>query len=734
MMNANVIRVAPRPVAFELSLAPLFVATAFTSSALLFALEPMFGKMLLPTFGGEPAVWNTTLVFYQLALLAGYGYAHILRTRLPLRGQLGVHCTLAFMASLVLPIHAPLAIGDLSKWPVGGVLLETLIGVGFPFFVLAANTTLIATWFAQQARGKTSAYLLYAASNLGSLLALAAYPLLLEPRFGLTQQTRVWSSGYFLFTILLAGCALGLARGRNAAPPVIQPADSARAGNRQILRWMLFAAVPSSLLLGTTTYLADQVASLPLLWTLPLGLYLATFVIAFGFPIRALRAVAGAAVPIALAALTFTMLGGEYMRVEFVITLHLTTFFLIALFCHATLSLERPAESRLSEFYLWLAAGGALGGMFNALLAPVAFTSVVEYPVALAVAARLIPTRTPDGPGRSGLFGDFFWSLALAGMVAYLGLWPQTVASRASIFAFVALGLLAFGRRPRRLAYAFGLVFAVYGAIPMLRGHEPIAKRNFFGVKYVESTVNLHELYHGSTLHGAELTIPGKTTEPLTYYSRNGPLGDIFRALEPRLHGRAAIGVVGLGTGTIASYAKPSQDWTFYEIDPQVVEIATDPRYFRYLSDGAPHARIELGDARLRLAQDARGDRALLILDAYSSDQIPVHLLTREALLVYLRVLAPHGVLAFHISNRYFDLAPVLRNLADDAGLVARIRTDGTMYSASFIQRSTWVVMAHDATDLGALQNDRRWTFVPWRAGLRLWTDDYSSLITAWAK
>lgn len=726
------------------SLAPtlpaLFVTSVLSGAFLLFAVEPMFTKMLLPLFGGSPAVWNTAIIFYQVALLAGYGYAHVLRTRLSPLTQVIMHGTLAVVVLLALPIRIPPIDGDPTSTPILSLLWLAAVGVGLPFFVLSANSSLMQSWYARSTGGNTNPYALFAASNFGSMAALLAYPFLIEPNFGLKAQSALWAFGYSVFALQMLGCAALMLRASRHQVVAIGPNAAIAApvaiSKKQIARWLVLAALPSSLMLGVTSYFEDQVAAIPLFWTVPLALYLLTFVIAFGFGNFVSRERIGRVVPYVILVLVALMVISPQMAIEAELAIHLGAFFVIALYCHATLYAERPPEARLTEFYLWLALGGALGGIFNALIAPVLFARVLEYPIALAAGALLLPARSSSA-SKMQKASDFVYPALLAIAIVSIAVIPvlfnHWIAEDAATFIAAAVVAASFIGRPTRFALGVAAILVIAMWLPTWLGSEMLVTRNFFGVKHVSRSPEFHSLVHGATLHGIESTIYGQERTPLSYYSKQGPLGDIFRNLGPQL-ARADIAVAGLGVGTTACYATAGQNWTFYEIDPQVVAIATNPTYFRYLSTCTPHAKIVLGDARLSLVAAPQHHDALLVLDAYTSDQPPVHLITKEAFDAYLSALTPHGAIAIDISNRHFDLAPVLGNIAEAEGMVAYGRADDSPRREIGTSSSNWVILARSNQDLHGLADDPRWHPIGVSPTLRLWTDDFSSLTQVWTK
>ncbi len=573
--------------AFVLSpVAALFAVTVFTSAFLLFALEPMFSKMLLPLFGGSPAVWNTSLVFYQFVLLAGYAYADLLRRNLTVTRQTLVHGALVIVAFLFLPTVLPGWVGDPTKSPVSSLLRIATATVALPFFVLAANSSLLQAWFARL-RPQADAYALYAASNLGSVLGLIAYTFAIEPFTGLTLQSRLWQTGFFAFAALLALCVFVILRRRvedAATRSAVVPDDMGPAITvRRIVRWIVLAAVPSSLMLGVTAYLQDEVAAIPLLWTVPLVLYLGTFVIAFGLRRFVSRVAVGRAAAFGLVAIAFFM-AGQAVAIELAIGLNVAVFFLLALYCHTTLRDDRPPEGRLTQFYLWLAVGGAVGGMFNALIAPQIFPLVIEYPLALTVAALLLCSDELGTKSRTGRMWDAGVPL-IVGVAMFLLIAVPKVSEielgTVSVFALAGFVALSVVRRPLRFGLVLAVMFGFALYLPSING-ELYHARNFFGVKHVLRTPGYHLFAHGATLHGAESTLIPHEREPLTYFERSGPVGAIFAHLQPALR-HAHVAVAGLGIGTLACYARSGQTWTFYEIDPQVTQIATDSNLFRYI-------------------------------------------------------------------------------------------------------------------------------------------------------
>ncbi|MFZ5449379.1 MAG: spermidine synthase [Thermodesulfobacteriota bacterium] len=732
----------------------LFTLAIFISAMLLFVVEPMFGKMVLPLLGGSPAVWNTCLVFFQGALLAGYLYAHLAPKWLGVRRQAAFHVGLLLLVLFTLPI------GIFRGWtppatanPVTWLLLLLMLSVGLPFFVVSTTAPLLQKWFAHTDHASAQdPYFLYGASNLGSLLALVAYPVLIEPYLRLGHQSWAWAGGYVLLVALIFLCGLTLWR---ASAPAISPdqdvtgspahaGDAPPAASRLTLSqrawWVLLAFAPSSLLLGVTTYLATDIASVPLLWIVPLLIYLLTFVLVFArkplFP-RHLMVFLEPFFIVPVAAIFFIRFQAMAWPT---IPLHLLAFFCIAMVCHGELMHSRPGADHLTEFYLWISAGGVLGGIFNALLAPVLFNSVIEYPLIIVVACLLRPNFGPTQEKSRPFLYDLLLPLALGLFLALLSRAFQTVPDHFKALAVIIIACLgavvcySFRFRPLRLALGVGVLIIAGAWFTGQSDRILLRERNFFGISKVteDRAGRYHTLSHGSTIHGAQNLDLAQRREPLTYYHRSGPLGQIFSAFSQAPVNKK-VAIIGLGTGTIACYAQTGQQFTFYEIDPTVVRIAREPRYFSYLKDCPAQVQIILGDARLSLRGAPEANYDMILVDAFNSDAIPIHLVTREALGLYLSKLRKGGILVFHISNRYLNLEPVLGSLAREAGLVALVRNDLKIDMEELNQRkrpSTWVVLARSPENFGTLVQDQRWQPLPVRPGEALWTDDFSNILS----
>jgi SAM-dependent methyltransferase len=710
----------------------------------------MFAKMVLPLLGGSPAVWNTCVLFFQSTLLLGYLYAHLGPRLLGVRRHAIFHLVAVLLSLLALPvaIHtmgSPPNVGSPVAW-----LIQVLtLSLGIPFLLLSSTGPLVQQWFSAMDRpGNLDPYFLYSASNVGSLLGLVAYPAIIEASLPLRGQARVWTGGYLLLVALLAGCACALwylpAKPQTLLDrvPVGEPDTSTAITHsrwRERIAWVTLAFLPSSLLLGVTTYVTMDIAAIPLLWVVPFALYLLTYVLAFArAPVIRPEWMAHLQ-PLLVIPLVVLMFWGRYLASPAFLPLHFAAFFVTAMVCHGRLAARRPGANRLTDYYLWLALGGALGGAFNVLLAPNIFKSVLEYPLLLVLACLVRPSIAQPSTRVVwkvlGALSAFLVLLAARyaltqydepGSGAPMLVWAGEIA--ASYVAAVVCYRVR--NEPRALAATLGAIVAAWTLAEGARRDVILSKRDFYGIHQVtyNAADSTHVLLNGSTKHGAQSLTPEHRRDPLSYYTRTGPLGDVFREI-PAPPGRA-IAVVGLGTGATVAYGVAGERWTVYEIDPTVERIARDPRYFSYLADSPARIDVVLGDGRLSLTRAKDSSFSLIVLDAFSSDAIPVHLLTREALGVYFRKLTPGGVLAFHLSNRYLNLEPVVARLAADAGAAARIRVNMAHIREHFGEDvSVWAVLGLDSQSLGGLATDRRWRPLKELPEINTWTDDYSDVL-----
>ncbi|MFM9996754.1 MAG: spermidine synthase [Phycisphaerales bacterium] len=899
----------------------LYTAAVFLSASLLFLVQPMAAKMLVPMLGGSPAVWNTSMVFFQGVLLAGYLYAHLVTRHLAPRRQVIVHACVVFAPLLIVTLLGRLPVLDPRGFPPPGDATPTLwllgalaLAVGGPFFVLSTTGPLLQRWFSSTThRHAKDPYFLYAASNVGSMLALLGYPFVMEASLPLLGQRRWFAAGFWVFAALVTWCGVLMLRARRdgagsgtplsrqmrrqmkyeargtADTPAAEEADAPLAPLSwwTRVRWVLLAAVPSSLMLGVTQHVSSDIASVPLLWVIPLAIYLLTFILAFsgrGVQLQWTSRVFGV-VAVFVAVSLLARMGRPAAAI---IGAHFFGMFLAGLVCHGRLAAERPDPRRLTEFFLLIAVGGVLGGAFNALLAPVIFNSIGEYPIAITAACLLCVPSFGDRPipadnaltrmiaarecayaviaslafalvfawaltgGAGNQFG--FWiafGLSGGGLLAYamwrgvrrpavhdlfipiaillylaalhaffwhawapgqwmarvigadltdippaprthLGAWmgPALAAVSAAMialrvvfvrarwpsvlldvltplyvfvafwFALVAMyeaGLadgavreviryapivillwLSVARRVR-LGLATGMALLLFYTYAGAVDRSLLVTRTFFGVHRVavDRSGRWILLSHGTTRHGLQSTDPVKALTPTMYYHPTGPIGQVFKTREndPTFD---QVAIVGLGTGGLAAYGKAGQTFTFFEIDPKVEWIAKESKLFTFLDRTPAQVTVKIGDGRVKLREAPDKLYDLIIIDAFSSDAIPIHLITREAVAEYFDKLAPGGMIAFHISNRYLDLRPVLAAIAQDLNArpgtdaVAIVRDDQDLDPKDEAEGkidTTWVVLARRLEDAGTLAQDERWLEMQARPDAPRWTDDYSNIL-----
>jgi SAM-dependent methyltransferase len=712
-----------------------FAGSMFVSALLLFVVQPMFAKMALPLLGGAPGVWTVALVFFQAALLAGYAYAHALSRLKSLPLQAMIHAGVLALAGLSLPLALSSTAGSpTDETPVLWLLELLTLSLGAPFAALSATAPLLQSWYARTRQEDAGdPYHLYAASNLGSLISLIAYPTLIEPFSTLGQQTGLWSGGFVVAAGAILFCALIAARDDAGRPQA--PAQAVRLPAFLALReraiWIVLAAIPSSLLLGATTHITTDVASAPFLWAPPLILYLITFTIAFAkrqpLPWKttsAIYSIIGLAIPPLILVAAINSATG--------IAVSLTALFFGALVCHQALAARRPHASRLTEFYFCMSLGGVLGGLFNAIAAPALFTSVIEFPIVLAIA---LAGLAPMGLKRSrGWIAAVIAIAAIpAALVIAMNLAGVEIQPTLVFGPVIACAVLAYSLRGTPVAFAaagvlLSLAGVFFGAKPAL-----FQDRSFFGVVRVtdDPANHIRTFQHGTTLHGSQSQTPGEERRPLAYYAAETPMGQVFKTLG-RSGPIGTVGVVGLGAGALACYAQAGENWSFYEIDPLVARVARDPKLFTFLSNCTPGVPVRIGDARLTLAREPAATFDLLVLDAFSSDTVPSHLMTREAMALYLSKLKPGGLLVFHISNRYLELRDTLTRVAFAEGASVRFQsfkpTDAE--AAHGVTRSKVLIIAPSEANFAPFDADPRWRKLAKPEG-QPWTDDFSNVLGA---
>lgn len=727
---------------------PLYTAAIFLSAFLLFGVQPMFTKMVMPVLGGTPAVWSVAMVFFQSVLLLGYAYAHGLTRRLDPRVAAGVH--LALMA-LVLVAGLPIALGDTWGSPPQQGQALWLIGVfavsvGLPFFAVSANGPLLQAWFARTGHPHADdPYFLYGASNIGSLLALLAYPFLIEPTFTLDRQSALWTAGFVALMIAIAACALFLRPEKTAglASAAAKPEIvAAPVSLNDRLTWIGLSMVPSALLVATTAHVTNDVAAVPLIWVIPLALYLMTFSLAFRSGGAVMDRVLTLAQPVLLASIiTLTIAKG--LPFYAVLGLILTFFTVSVTICHRELYARRPAVGDLTQFYFFMSLGGVIGGALASLLAPVVFEQLLEFPL-LALAVLLCRA---DVRSRLGQFRPAALAAAIGLAVVLFLLVDRGIIERdmlpmqAIIMAIlVSLGLIVLSwHRPVRMlasATVAMLVSVLVTSPPNLVERT----RSFFAVHSVYATPNGEGRYlqHGNTLHGAErwadaagVPLAGQP-QPASYFHLGGAYHEAIEQVRAARGGRLGkVAVVGLGMGSLACHARPGETWDFFEIDPEVVSIARDTSLFRSFSECTPGAKVVVGDGRLTLAKEA-GGYDLIMLDAFSSASPPVHLVTKEAVAMYASKLSPEGVLIFNVSNRHMVFSHVVAASAREAGLTTWYRKDGPNtgdFMKTLKAPVEVAVVARRAAQVGSIAADPAWQRTRVPADFQVWTDDFSNIL-----
>ena len=724
----------------------------FLSAVLIFWVQPMFGKMILPLLGSTPNVWNTCVMFFQAALLGGYVYAHASISWLGVRRQAMLHTALLILPIFFLPIVIPQGwYPPVDQNPVPWLLTLMLVAVGLPFFVASASAPMLQKWFASTNHPSSSdPYFLYAASNIGSMIALIGYPFLLEPNFRLIEQSELWKYLYIVLVILTISCSYVLlkapqeiARSTPHDPIESSPKDSLSLALR--IRWILLSMIPSSLMLSVTTYLSTDIAAVPLLWVIPLSIYLFTFVLVFAKKPPVSHEMMVRFLPIVVLPVMIYILAEQSKAAWLTFFFHLLVLFIACMVCHGELARTRPSTKHLTEFYLLISLGGFFGGAFNALVAPVLFNTVIEYPIALVLACLLRPNLSSKESTTHTKVLDVVLPVVLGLFTLILCLGFNTVSLKpdwlGNLFTFAVPALLCyiFATRPIRFALGIGIVMIAISF--SLRSTENIlyTERSFFAVhrvvhdKYGKySEAENRYLVHGRILHGAQSVKEENKKIPLTYFYPTGPIGQVFTSLQNDKT-KSNIAVIGLGAGTLAAYAKPWQNWALYEIDPVVKHVASDKKYFTYLHDCPCPYEVILGDGRLSIQRAADGKFDIIVLDAFSSDSIPTHLVTLEAMKLYLKKLNKGGILAFNVTNNYLDIKPVLADLALENNLVVLYQNDFNILDDERElgkKPSSWVILAREQKDFGSLVFDKRWASLQGNKNRRIWTDDFSNIFS----
>jgi len=726
----------------------VYTAAIFTSALLLFSVQPLFTKMVLPRLGGSPAVWSVAMVFFQSLLLGGYAYAHYL---MQLRNRIVpvvVHLLLLIIALLTLPLSIANGWGEP---PTSGYAFWLLglfaVSIGLPFFALAANNPLLQSWFVRTGHPSgPDPYFLYASSNIGSFLALLSYPVLLEPMFTLRTQNLIWTGLYGVLILLIGSCGVLLLRSpANVVVEQNDDADTPAPPWALRARWIFLAAVPSGLLIAVTAHISTDVAAAPLLWVLPLSLYLLTWVLVFqSRPLLPHKWVL-LLQPLAIAGVVVLLAVGGEQNLLLTLGGHQLCFFVIAMACHGELARTRPPSKYLTGFYVALSFGGMVGGLFAGLLAPFMFSWIAEYPILLALAALCRPPADERLPRWSRWYWPFLAVLAVA-LIA-----PAW--SSGKVFSWMddhrvwiigAVGVLSALLTLGLNANRWKIFATVVVALVLLRAWPADdgrveTVRSFFGVHKIVVTPNgqYHVLMHGTTIHGAEKfrnddgsPVTGRP-EAITYYHKDGGIGQAITAIRERKGGPIRVAVIGLGSGTLTCASEPGEDWKFFEIDQTMVDTARDPKYFTFIQNCEPDLKPVIGDARLTFAKEPDGIYDLIIVDAYSSDAIPIHLATEEAMEIYKQKLAPQGAVVMHVSNRHLELASVVVGIADANDLKSWVYSEDSGRDNEYIFSTSVVVSAREEADVGALASSDKWALTEAEDNQRVWTDDYSNVLGA---
>jgi len=722
-----------------------FCAAILTSAALLFAVQPMFTKMVLPRLGGAAAVWSVAMVFFQATLLAGYAYAHLLTRFVPGRASVLIHLALLLIACSALPLHLA---GGWDQPPSRGEAFWLLglfaASIGLPFFALAANGPLMQAWFVRTDHPSVrDPYFLFAASNVGSFLALISYPMAVEPFLRLGEQTWLWTVGFYVLILLIAACGVLMLRSANVLPAAATAGseETAPLTWRDRLTFVALAVVPSGLLLAVTLHISTDAAAVPLFWVVPLAIYLLTFVIAFQSRPVIAHSLVVKAFPFVVVALAAVMTVSPFSTIVGIASVHLSAFFVIALLCHGELARRRPAPQFLTAFYMWISAGGMIGGIAVGLIAPQVFNWVAEYPLLIALSVLCMPGPALPTKGRE----QFLLFCALA---AAAGLLTRLMSSGTrlddnliTLFLGALLGLTVyFWRVP--------LAFAGIIAFVLVLGHyqyndtvNNFVVRNFFGVLAAAETTDgrFRVLWHGGIGQGAQRIrdhegkpVTGRP-EMISEFQAGAGIAQTFDTVRARVGGPISYAVVGLGTGSLSCQARPEDGAIYYELDPDVIRIARDPKLFNFISECRPNISIAQGDARLTIANAPDAGYDLILVDAFIGAAIPIHLLTREAMAIYLRKLKPNGIVAIHVSNYHLELGTVVAGVADANGAITRLYDGGDVQEDATEQKWVPVVaaVARKDEDFGALAKSKFWPVLPPDPAQRVWTDDYSNVLGA---
>lgn len=723
----------------------IFTTTVFLSAYLLFVVQPMIGKVMLPALGGTPMVWNTTMLFFQILLLGGYLYAHILSKIPATKWQFALHTLVLLAAGLMtLPMPTSITPPDDMGNPLWWQITMMMGAIGLPFLFLSATAPLLQKWFSHTSHPDASnPYFLYASSNVGSVLALLLYPIVVEQLFPLADQSRLWQTGFFILLALITSSAIAAFKSisdqKTENDPPKDNEEAARVGARTILTWMFLAFVPSSLMIGYTSYITTDIGSLPLFWVIPLTLYILSFVIAFAKnPIISLKTssitfVIVTSLIVALMSCTF------FLKLELGVALGLW-FFITAIMCHQELSSRKPDTRHLTLFFLVMSCGGALGGIFNAILAPLLFNKAHEFSIVVALSLLCWNFGSPfsfkDDPKKAKSIGLTAFGAILAGIALYI---QQFVFNSNLVLALPLIGLIAIAvlislmdKRPYYIALATLFMLATPLIPWSLSSNLVDISRNYYGTLTAADNNGLRTLAHGTTLHGAQPLDPKYKTIPLTYYNEKTAIGETFR-LAQKSKTALNIAGLGLGTGSISCLLRPEDQLTFFEIDPDIIRIATNPAIFSYLHDCHPETTIIEGDARLKMKNQPDKSYDLILVDVFSSDNVPMHLITEESAKLYLSKLKENGILVFHLSSRYFRLQPEVKAIAQAIGVpsLSKESKAGEITGTDYFYDGTLVSVITENRDYIEHLKKNGWAEDTKKSNVHPWTDSYANPLRA---
>ncbi|MDA0807435.1 MAG: fused MFS/spermidine synthase [Planctomycetota bacterium] len=732
-------------------------AGVFLSAGLVFLIQPLFARLLLPEFGGSPSVWNTCTVFFQATLLLGYCYTWLSTKWLPTVVQIGVHCSLLLLTLTQLPIGLRfLEVGAASTSPALQLLIMLTLSIGGPYFAVSTTTPLLQHWFSKSRHQLArDPYFFYSISNCGSILGLLAYPFVVERMFDLNSQGLAWSIGYGTLVGLTIACGVltwsELQRGRTGtsdadsdanpvgeeATPRMKLVERPMTKLRRLrrLRWVVLALVPSAMMLAVTTRITTDVAAVPLFWVLPLVAYLATYINAFARkPLLKFERLLPILFPALMVAAWMSLVGpGSQLRAGFEIII----FLICGIVLHGELAADRPLTEYLTEYYFWMSLGGCLGGTLVGIIAPSVFPSYVEFPLVLVLAAltqQECPTVSTGSLYRGVRVVGTVILCGTAMVACFAHVWASSLATTSQFVGFAALGVFFLMNNSRGIALAMALVLIPPALLPDT--NSLARKRTFFGVHEVtfeedtEIGLRVHLLAHGTTIHGEQVIAPAELQKiPRTYYVPTGPIGEALTLAGAEQENRR-VALIGLGSGALMTYSKQGDQFDFFEIDPAVRDIAQDPKLFTYLSCGEGKQRVIIGDGRIKLAETKEGTYDVIVLDAFGSDSIPIHLLTADALDIFMSRLKSDGTLIIHISNRHMDLEPVPGRYASERNLpaLASIKAATTELELAQGQRPTHaVVISRSERLISELARLKDW-HAP-RRNVSLWTDSHSSVL-----